>query len=366
MLRLRAAGKTTKSFSLLFCALCVACVWVFARPLSAFALASFPDAPQSRLREDTAETKQQATCSIVGTVFDIARDVVPGAIVTLIPSDKPEVTIASGPDGKFAFPNLPPGNYTVRITLQGARPYTSPEIILERGQEHELTGIALVFTSENVSVLVSGSTLGIAEEELHLQLQQRLVGVIPNFYTSYIWNAAPLTPRLKFLLALRSMVDPAVFLTTAVGAGIGQATNRTPAFGQGAAGYAKRFGAGYADEVSNRLFSGAIYPSLFHQDPRFFYQGAGSKKSRALYAVTRAVVTRGDDGREHPNYSRILGAFSAAGLNTAYRPGNERSVSGAFRRGSITLGSYSADSLFREFFFRRITAKVPGKYKGTP
>jgi hypothetical protein len=366
MLRLRAAGKTTESFSLLVCALCFVCVWGLAQPTSAVALENLPDAPQSRIREDTPETRQQTESSIVGAVFDTARDVVPGAIVTLISSDKPEVTIASGPDGKFAFPNLPAGNYTVRISLQGARPYTSPEITLERGQEYELTGIALVFTSENVSVLVSGSTLGIAEEELHLQLQQRLLGVVPNFYTSYIWNAAPLTPRLKFLLALRSMVDPAVFLTTAAGAGIGQATNRTPAFGQGASGYAKRFGAGYADEVSNRLFSGAIYASLFHQDPRFFYQGAGSKKSRALYAVTRAVVTRGDDGRDEPNYSRILGAFTAAALNTAYRPGSERSVGGAFRRGSITLGSYSADSLFREFVFRRITEKVPGKYKRTP
>ena len=366
MLRLRAAGKTIKNFFLLVCVLSLMRTGVLAQSLTTVAVANFPDAPQSRMREETTETKRQAESSIVGTVFDTTGDVVPGAIVTLIASDEPEVTIASGPDGKFAFQNLRSGKYTVRFSLQGARPYTSPEIALERGQEYQLTGIALVFTSENVSVLVSGSTLGIAEEELHLQLQQRLVGVVPNFYTSYIWNAAPLTPGLKFRLAIRSMLDPAVFLTTGIGAGIGQATNRTPAFGQGASGYGKRYGAGYADEVSNRLFSGAVYPSLFHQDPRFFYQGAGSKKSRALYAVTRAVVTRGDDGRDQPNYSRILGAFTAAALNTAYRPGNERSVSGTFRRGSITLGSYSADSLFREFVFRRITSKVPGKYKGTP
>jgi hypothetical protein len=326
-------------------------------------VAYLPDAPQSRLRPDPTETKHQTEASVVGTVVDTSGDVVPGAIVTLSTPGNPEVTIASGPDGKFAFPNLRPGAYTVRISLQGAVPYTSPDIILERGQEYRLPRIALVFTSENVSVMVSGTTLGIAEEELHLQFQQRLLGVVPNFYTSYIWNAAPLTSRLKFELAVRSMIDPAVILTTAIGAGIGQATNRTPAYGQGAEGYAKRFGAGYADEVSNRLFSGAIYASLFHQDPRFFYQGHGTKKSRALYAVTRAVVTRGDNGEEQPNYSRILGAFSGAALNSAYRPGSDRSFGGTMRRGSMSLGSFSADSLFREFVFRKITDKVPGKYK---
>jgi hypothetical protein len=215
-------------------------------------------------------------------------------------------------------------------------------------------------------VLVTASPIGIAEQEVRLQEQQRLLGVFPNFNTSYIWNAAPLSATLKFRLVIRSMLDPVVFLTTAAGAGIEQANNSSPAYGQGAAGYVKRYGAGYADLVSNRLFSGAIYPSLFHQDPRFFYQGSGSKLSRALYAATRAVVTRGDNGEEQPNYSRILGAFTAAALNNAYHPGDIRSASRTFRQGSIGLGAYSADSLFREFVFRRFTPKVPGKNKGTP
>jgi hypothetical protein len=193
-----------------------------------------------------------------------------------------------------------------------------------------------------------------------------LLGLFPNFNTSYIWNAAPLTVGLKFRLAVRSMLDPVVFLTTAAGAGIEQANNSYPAYGQGAAGYAKRYGAGYADEVSNRLLSGAIYPSLFHQDPRFFYQGSGSKRSRALYAVTRAFVTRGDNGKEQPNYSRILGAFTVGALNNFYHPGADRSASLTFRHGSTALGAYAADSLFREFVFQRITPKVPGKDKGTP
>jgi hypothetical protein len=366
MARRKSESETRKSLLFLACVLCLMPACLFARSVSTVTEADLPDAPQVGVRQQTAEPKPRTESSIVGIVFDTAGDVVPGALVTLVRSGHPDVTIASGADGKFAFQNLPAGNYSVRFSLPGARPYTSPKIILSPGQEYELTGIALVFTSSNVSVLVTGSPIGIAEEEVRLQEQQRLLGVFPNFNTSYIWNAAPLTVGLKFRLAVRSMLDPVVFLTTAVGAAIEQANNSSPAYGQGAGGYAKRYGAGYGDEVSNRLFSGAIYPSLFHQDPRFFYQGSGSKGSRALYAVTRAFVTRGDNGKDQPNYSRILGAFTAAALNNAYHPGDDRSASLTFRHGSTALGAYAADSLFREFVFKRITPKVPGKYKGTP
>jgi hypothetical protein len=363
--RRKSESDTGKYCLFLASVLCLMPASLFARPVSTVAVADLVDAPQVG-RQQTAEPKQRSESSIVGTVFDMFGDVVPGALATLVRSGHPDVTIASGADGKFAFQNLPAGNYNVRFTLPGAKPYTSTKINLSRGQEYQLTGIALVFTSENVSVLVTASPIGIAEEEVRLQEQQRLLGVFPNFNTSYIWNAAPLTVGLKFRLAVRSMLDPVVFLTTAAGAGIDQAANGSPTYGQGAAGYGKRYAAGYADEVSNRLLSGAIFPSLLHQDPRFFYQGSGSKVSRALYAVTRTFVTRGDNGKEQPNYSRMLGAFTAAALNNAYHPGDNRGASRTFRQGSISLGAFSADSLFREFVFRRITPKVPGKYKGTP
>lgn len=366
MARRRNECKTRKGLLFLASALSLMPPCLFAQPVWTVAVADLPDAPQVRVQQQTPASKERAESSIVGTVLDTQGDVIPGAIVTLVRSGHPDVTIASGADGTFAFPNLEAGNYGVRFSGPGFRPYSPPKIILLAGQQYELTGIALSFTSANVSVFVTASPIGIAEEEIYLQERQRLLGVFPNFNTSYIWNAARLTKGLKFRLAFRSMLDPVVFLTTAAGSGIEQANNTSAAYGQGAAGYAKRYGAGMAEEASNRLFSGALYPSLFHQDPRFFYQGSGSKKSRALYAVTRVLVTRGDNGKAQLNYSRILGAFTAGALANSYRPSNDRGAGLTFRHGSTELGGYAADSLFREFLFRRVTTKVPGKAVGKP
>jgi len=152
----------------------------------------------------------------------------------------------------------------------------------------------LPITSVPDSYPIDSLTKRTAEEQVHLQEHQRLLGFIPNFYTSYIWNAAPMTVGQKFRLATRSIFDPVVFLTTGVDAGIEQATNKYTSYGQGAAGYAKRYGADFGNEVSNRLLSSAAFPSLFHQDPRYFYKGTGSPPSRFIYAVSRAVLTRGN------------------------------------------------------------------------
>ena len=119
---------------------------------------------------------------------------------------------------------------------------------------------------------------------------------------------------------------PSSSLGTAAVAGIQQERNTFPGYGLGAQGYAKRYFADYADEVSNRMFSSAIFPTLFHQDPRYFYKGTGSKTSRALYAISRTFVTRGDNGQQEINYSRLLGGFASGALSNAYHEGQDRGV----------------------------------------
>ena len=303
--------------------------------------------------------------SITGSIVDDRQGLVPGALVTLIREGLPDTTAVSGADGQFDFFDIPPGRYNLTVAAPGLGSYFSPSLILVAGERRNLDSIILPFTSNNASIVVTATLDKIAEEQLHLQEHQRLFGFIPNFYTSYIWNAAPMNVGQKFRLAARSVFDPVVFLTTGIGAGIEQATNKYASYGQGAAGYAKRYGADFGNEVTNRMLSSAAFPSLFHQDPRYFYKGIGSPPSRFLYAVSRAVVTRGDNGNPQPNYSRLLGSISSGAISNTYRGRKDRGFGLVASTGAFHLAGYAADNLLREFLFRTITSKLPGYQKNS-
>jgi len=152
--------------------------------------------------------------------------------------------------------------------------------------------------------------------------KDRLFFALPNFLT--VENAAnvpPLTAGGKFKLVGRSAFDPVQFVWYAALAGISQAENSEPGFGQGAEGYGKRYGAYFADGTIENFFVGAIFPSMLHADPRFFQSGQGTFMHRAGYAITRAVVTRDDSGRNVFNASEIFGSAVASAISTySYHP----------------------------------------------
>jgi hypothetical protein len=134
-------------------------------------------------------------------------------------------------------------------------------------------------------------------------------------------------------------------------AGIGQATN-TPKYVQGAKGYGERFGVNYANSFTDVMLYGAILPSLFHQDPRFFYQREGTAKSRALHAISSLVITRGDNGHLQPNYSGLGGDLASAALSNLYYPRQNRGVGLVFRGFGIDSAVHAAVRLLDEFVFR--------------
>jgi hypothetical protein len=139
---------------------------------------------------------------------------------------------------------------------------------------------------------------------------------------------------------------------------VDQATNRFSGYGQGAQGYAKRYGASYANFASGLWIGGAILPSILKQDPRYFYKGTGSKRSRFLYAVSRPFICKGDNQRWQPNYSSVLGDLAAGGLSNLYIP--ERDRHGAaltFENAGIALGTSAAINVLQEFVLRRPTSK---------
>lgn len=137
----------------------------------------------------------------------------------------------------------------------------------------------------------------LAQEQIKEQEKQRVFGVIPNFYVSYVANAVPLVPKQKFELAWKSASDPIKLVGVGALAGIDQAGDRWGAYGQGAQGYAKRLGASYANVFGATFIGGAIMPSVLKQDPRYFYKGKGSKRSRFLYALGNSGMCKGDNGR---------------------------------------------------------------------
>ena len=185
----------------------------------------------------------------------------------------------SNAHGEFGFLMILPGSYLVAVNAKGFAPFTSVEFLVTDQQVYELPDISLSVATASIEVMVRPTDL-IAAEQIRAAEKQRLMGVIPNFYTSYIYDAAPLTSKQKFSLAARGTFDPVSMIGVAFGAGLEQANNSYPGYGQGAAGYSKRFAAKFVDGRTSDFLTHAVFPSLFHQDPRYYYQGSGSFKSR--------------------------------------------------------------------------------------
>jgi hypothetical protein len=189
-----------------------------------------------------------------------------------------------------------------------------------------------------------------AEQELEQQEKQRILGIVPNFNTSFVQDAAPLSPGQKFRLALRGAIDPFTFVASGIDAGLDQAGNGFAGYGQGAQGYAKRFGASYADSFSGSMFGGALFPSLLHQDPRYFRKGTGSFGSRFFYALSTTVRTRNDNGRWAPNYSNIFGTLAADALANVYYPASDRGAGLTFERMFTEIAEGAVGTVFFEFW----------------
>jgi hypothetical protein len=179
---------------------------------------------------------------------------------------------------------------------------------------------------------------------------KRILGIIPNYRTSpTLKNFKPLSAGQKFKLAAKDSFDPGTVAFSAILAGTSYLANDNPSFGHGAAGYGRYFGTTYADAVIGDFMTGAIYPVMLHQDPRYFRRGTGSAWSRAGWAVGQIVRTRSDSNHAQFNYSEVLGNATAAGIANAYYPDNRSAGATASRLG-IQLGIDAAGNLLKEFW----------------
>src|SRR5262249_44155765 len=232
-------------------------------------------------------------------------------------------TATSEIDGGFTFARIGPGSYIVTVQARGFAPFATAPFTLASRRAFTLPPITLSIEDVRASVTVR-PTHGIAEEQIHAEEQQRLFGFVPNFYVSYLPDAAPLTASQKLSLATRHTFDWTSFAGATISAAIQQEIDAHPGYGRGPSGYAKRWAASFANERSVDLLSHYVFASLLNQDPRYFYQGTGTTQSRLRHALSYAFVARGDTGRTMPNYAYLLGDMGAAALSNVYYPREER------------------------------------------
>ena len=314
-------------------------------------LVSLPVSAQS------ADAPNTRTGSILGTVVDSTDDPVPDATVVLQGSGSDRLTVVTKDDGSFAFHNVTPGiAYQVTITADRFAEWSSP-VTVEPGQEKTITDIKLRILTVQRAVTVSYSSKEVAARQLKAEEQQRVLAFIPNIYVTYEPHPEPLTTGMKFHLAFKSLTSPVFFARTAAWAGVQQAVDTPGQWPQGAKGYGRRLGAGFADATTEGLIGNAILPSLLHQDPRYFYQGNGTKKSRALHAILAPFICKGDNGRTQPNYSTWGGSLISSSISLAYYPSADRNAQHVFKNFGIGLGLHVAGGLVQEFILDKFTSK---------
>ena len=204
----------------------------------------------------------------------------------------------------------------------------------------------------------------------HREQSQRVLGVLPQFGVTSRQDAPALTPREKFHLFAKAAFDPVSIGVVGLQAGISQAQNQFPAYGQGAQGYGKRFGAALTDEVSAGFWSNYAYPVLLKEDPRYFRLGEGPFRNRILYSLKQEFVCHTDKGGRSFNFSNVLGAFTSGVISNLYYPGRsvvrvipatatspvipvyetERGVELTLSRAAIAIGYGTIGGIFDEFW----------------
>lgn len=192
---------------------------------------------------------------------------------------------------------------------------------------------------------------------------KRVLGVLPNYRTANDSDKfTPISVQRKFIIASKDSFDYPLVLLAGAFAGLGQLSNQNPSFGQGLKGYGHRLITSYADQAMGNMMTEGIFPSMLHEDPRYFRRGTGSKGSRTWYALTRVFVTRTDSGTTRFNFSEVLGNATGVAISNAYYP-DGRTVSNNVSKLGTQIGTDAISQVLKEFwpdikekFFHKKTA----------
>ena len=303
--------------------------------------------------------------TITGTVTDSSGAVLRDTIVVLshAAGHTPPRETTTDAEGHFTFLHVVAGEVTLTAESPGLAP-ESAIATLTPGQVYEAPPLVLHIATATTDISVSLTREELAEADVKTEEQQRVLGVIPNYFVVYNHSAPPLTIKQKFDLGLHAQLDPVSLALDGVVAGVEQATNSFPGYHQGAAGYGRRFGSTFADGASDTLLRHAVFATLFRQDPRYYYLGHGSIVHRGLYALSTAFISKGNNGKWEPAYASLAGNLSSGALSNLYYPaGNRRNAETTVYTGLLRTAGVGFGHLAQEFLFKHVTT---GKPKSTP
>lgn len=325
--------------------------------------AALPDDPSALQATSTSA----ATGTVQGNVTDKSGALVPYASVILLaphdssthPTSLETARTLTDSNGAFTLSGVPVGSFRIAIAAVGMLAKEVDGTLLP-GQTLQLPTVQLRIASDT-EVNVTFTQKELAQAEMQVEEKQRVLGFVPNFGVAYDWNAPPMTTAQKYNVAFKSVFDPVSLLFTAAAAGIQQATNRYSGFGSGPAAYGKRFGAALATGTTSNFLNNAVLPQIFHQDPRYFWKGTGTRRQRLLYALSTSFRCRSDrDGHWMVNYSNILSGYAAGALSNLYYPAVNRNGAGlTIANGSLALAGSAINAVVEEFLSRRFTPHLP-------
>lgn len=297
--------------------------------------------------------------SIQGTVRDSSGAPVFGAVVSVDGAGGNRSTTVTDVGGAFKIASLAIGSYNIRISAAGLADWTAENVRASVDPESNPVTAVLQVAAEVTAITVGVSDRDVAAAQLHQELKQRVLGVIPNYYVTYENKPAPLSSKQKFHLGLRTLVDPTTIAATGITAGIQQSMNSYYQWGQGSQAYAKRFAAAYGTVATNLMITSVLAESAFHQDPRYFYNGRGTKAQRARYAIESAFRVKGDNGHWQPPYAGVSGAIAAAEVSQLYYPGSRTQYTLLGRSLMFHFAGLVALNLGEEFLFKKLTHHAP-------
>ena len=301
----------------------------------------------------------QDTGSIQGNVTDSSDTPVFGAVVTVEGADGNPRTTVSDSAGAFRISSLALGNYSVKVSASGMSDWTAQNVPASLTPATKPVLAVLEVAPEVTTVTVGLPPEEVAEEQLHQELKQRALGIIPNYYVTYENHPAPLSPMQKLHLGLRTLLDPATIGVVEATAGIQQAMNSYHQFGQGAEGFGKRFAADYGAALNHMVITSVAADSILHQDPRYFYSGQGTKARRALYAIESAFRAKGDNGKWQPPYADLIGTTAASEISNIYYPGSRTQYTLLGKSLMFHFAGLVAVNLAEELFLKKATTNTP-------